>query len=227
LDLRCKEVRRDLADPYQMHSTLCRAFSLPEEKCLEGAFLWRIEPERSTNSVPTLILQSKVKADWSRIGITGWLAKEPDSAINIIERLRLNTLAIGQSFRYRLRANPCVTRQRKRIGLLQTQQQEAWIDRKGIALHGFSLPRLSSFELTEQTQSRPDVGITEERMLHGNRRKDGGASISLFSVLFDGFLTVTDPEKFKNAILCGIGHGKALGLGMLSVVPVANFPKME
>jgi CRISPR system Cascade subunit CasE len=64
-------------------------------------------------------------------------------------------------------------------------------------------------------------------MLHGNRRKDGGASISLFSVLFDGFLTVTDPEKFKNAILCGIGHGKALGLGMLSVVPVANFPKME
>ena len=30
LDPRCREARRDLADPYQLHSTLCRAFSEPD-----------------------------------------------------------------------------------------------------------------------------------------------------------------------------------------------------
>lgn len=45
LDPRCREARRDLADPYQLHSTLCRAFSKPDTKCPESEFLWRQEPE--------------------------------------------------------------------------------------------------------------------------------------------------------------------------------------
>ena len=52
LDLRCREVRRDLADPYEMHATLCRAFSEPEQKCPEGAFLWRLEPENDSEGCP-------------------------------------------------------------------------------------------------------------------------------------------------------------------------------
>lgn len=39
LDPRCREARRDLSDPYQLHSTLCRAFSTPDKKCPEGEFL--------------------------------------------------------------------------------------------------------------------------------------------------------------------------------------------
>ena len=189
--------------------------------------MWRLEPERSTNGIPTIILQSRLKADWTRIGVQDWLAKKPDPAIDLAARLRLDSIRVGSGFRYRLRANPCVTRQGKRFGLMQTLQQEAWIERKGMELHGFSLPRLASFDLSESTQTRPDIGISEEQMLYGKRRKDGGAVISLFSVLFDGFLSVTDPEKFKNALRFGIGHGKALGLGLLSIVPVADFPKME
>jgi CRISPR system Cascade subunit CasE len=45
-------------------------------------------------------------------------------------------------------------------------------------------------------------------------------SIRVFSVLYDGMLTVTEPEAFRKALQCGIGHGKVMGLGMLSVVPV-------
>jgi CRISPR system Cascade subunit CasE len=41
-------------------------------------------------------------------------------------------------------------------------------------------------------------------------------------VLYEGRLIVTDVELFKMALLNGIGHGKVMGLGMLSIAPVAN-----
>jgi CRISPR system Cascade subunit CasE len=39
-------------------------------------------------------------------------------------------------------------------------------------------------------------------------------------VLFDGYLVVNDPDPFREALQRGIGHGRALGLGLLSVVPI-------
>jgi hypothetical protein len=42
-----------------------------------------------------------------------------------------------------------------------------------------------------------------------------------FSVLYDGILTVTVPDKFKDTLQSGVGHGKIMGLGLLSIVPIA------
>jgi len=55
-------------------------------------------------------------------------------------------------------------------------------------------------------------------MLSGKQHSGNG--IRIFSVLFNGVLTVTDTDAFRLALGSGIGHGKALGLGLLSVVPV-------
>jgi CRISPR system Cascade subunit CasE len=64
-----------------------------------------------------------------------------------------------------------------------------------------------------------DVRISQEQMLRGNQHSGNG--IRVFSVLYDGFLTVTDPGRFGEALRTGIGHGKAMGLGLLSAVPSA------
>ena len=40
------------------------------------------------------------------------------------------------------------------------------------------------------------------------------------SVLYDGMLIVAEPDKFRDALQNGIGHGKVMGLGLLSVVPI-------
>lgn len=217
LDTRCREARRDLSDPYQLHSTLCRAFSTPDKKCPEGEFLWRIEPETDPAGCPRILVQSKSMPNWAGVGVQGWLANA-DSAIDLKDRLKVDSLKAGQRFRFRLRANPCVTRSGKRLGLLQLEEQETWLARKG-ELHGFSLPQLASFDFSESPQNRIDVRISQEQMLRGKQHTGNG--IRIYSVLYDGVLIVTEPDNFRIALKTGIGHGKVMGLGLLSVIPIA------
>jgi CRISPR system Cascade subunit CasE len=215
-----------------LHSTLCRAFSAPQRKCPEGEFLWRLEPETDTNGCPRVLVQSRSLPDWSRIGIPGWFAQAPDPAVDLGAKLKLDSLQAGRKFRFRLRANPCVCRQGKRLGLFQLAEQEAWLARKGREQHGFSLPRLARSGFAQPSAERIDVCISQEQMLRGSRRN--GSNIRVFSVLYDGILTVIDPVRFRLTLVggshkegdmereinMGIGHGRAMGLGLLSVVPL-------
>ena len=217
LNPRTKEVRRDLADPYQLHATLCRAFGTAEKKCAAGEFLWRLEPETSREGYPRVMVQGRTIPDWQAIGVKGWLA-DANPAIDLEERLKLRSLKSGKRYRFRLRANPCVTRDGKRLGLLRARDQEAWLQRKGLQ-HGFSLPILPPFDLSgPEEEKRLDVRISHEQMLRG--RQHSGNPVRIFSVQFDGILTVTDPDKFRVVLRTGIGHGKVMGLGLLSIAPV-------
>jgi CRISPR system Cascade subunit CasE len=177
--------------------------------------MWRLEPETDSAGCPRVLVQSKIFPDWEGIGVQGWLAAH-DSPIDLRARLKLDSLKTGQHFRFRLRANPCVTHKGKRLGLLRLQEQEAWIVQKGLR-HGFSLSHLVSFDLSESQEERIDVRVSQEQMLRGNRRS--GNAIHVFSVLYDGILMVTEPDGFSDALQSGIGHGKVLGLGLLSVAP--------
>ena len=217
LNPRCREARRDLSDPYQMHSTLCRAFSVPDQKCPAGEFLWRLEPETGPNNLPRVLVQSVTRPDWSRINLPDWLAMT-DPAIDLADRLKLNSVQVGQCFRFRLRANPCVTRNHKRVGLLRLADQEHWIARKG-EFHGFTVPALAASGRLEGNDVRINVRVSQEQMLRGGQHAGNG--IRVYAVLFDGLITLTDPEKFRSALHSGIGHGKAMGLGLLSVAPTA------
>ena len=111
-----------------------------------------------------------------------------------------------------------MTRNGKRLGLLRLEEQENWIERKGVQ-HGFSLPQLASFDLSASPQERIDVRISQEQTLRG--KQHAGNGIQIYSILYDGIVTVTEAEKFRAALQSGIGHGKVMGLGLLSVVPIS------
>jgi CRISPR system Cascade subunit CasE len=216
LNPRCREVRRDLADPYQMHATLCRAFGSPDKKVSSSDFLWRLEPETDGQGRPLLLVQSLNLPDWSAINIPHWLG-QADPPLDLRQRLGLEQLSSGKIFRFRLRANPSVMRQGKRLGLLKRDEQEKWLLQKG-RQYGFIPARLPAFHPDTQQPVVYNVRISQERMLRG--RQHDGNIIKLFSVLYDGILRVTEPSDFVRAIEKGIGHGKAMGLGLLSVVPL-------
>ena len=214
IDARCREARRDLADPYQLHSTLCRAFSQAEAKCPAGSVLWRLEPETDREGNPRVLVQSRAPADWGRIAVRGWLAAV-DPAIDIGSRLGFDALLPGHAFRFRLRANPCVTRNGKRLGLMRLPEQQAWLARKG-TLHGFTIAAAESLD-TGTPVENATARISHEQMLTG--RQHSGNRIRIYSVLYDGILTVIEPAMFVDGLRSGIGHGKALGLGLLSLAP--------
>ncbi|MDB6079783.1 MAG: CRISPR-associated protein Cse3 family, partial [Akkermansiaceae bacterium] len=178
LDPRCREARRDLSDPYQMHSTLCRAFSTPSLKCPEGEFLWRLEPETGPGNLPRLLVQSRSLPDWARINVPDWsVMNEP--AIDLRQRLRIQSLIAGQRFRFRLRANPSVTRNHRRVGLLQLPEQQAWLVRKG-ELHGFTLQLPLAQDGREVAGTGIDVLVSQQQMLRG--RQHAGNGFRVYSV---------------------------------------------
>ncbi|MDA8094656.1 MAG: type I-E CRISPR-associated protein Cas6/Cse3/CasE [Betaproteobacteria bacterium] len=221
LNPRSRDARRDLADPYQMHATLCRALFPQETPCLPGALLWRLEPETDSQDRPRVLIQSRAAPDWSHLHESGWLA-EAEPGIDLVQKLALGSLAAGETFRFRLRANPCKTVQGKRTGLVHPDAQRDWLARKG-EQHGFALPasdRPDYFDFVESPKGRayPDVRVSQDQMLTGRRRD--GVTIRVFSVLFDGRLRVSDPGKFRATLESGIGHGKVMGLGLLSIAPL-------
>jgi CRISPR system Cascade subunit CasE len=167
--------------------------------------LWRIEPETRKDGAPIVLIQSENVPDWSRVGVSDWLAELPKEPIDIKNKLCLTVsgLSIGLRYRYRLRANPSVKRNGKRLGLYTAEAQESWILRQG-EMHGF-MPET--------------VHRSQEHMLSGKRRT-GDAGVNVFSVLYEGVLNVSGPKQFIEAVTHGIGHGKSMGLGLLSVVPV-------
>jgi CRISPR system Cascade subunit CasE len=200
-DPRSRDARRDLADPYQMHATLSRAFSEPESKCAAGEFLWRQEAWVGHYGRFRLLVQSRSRAKWEHLPHS-WLERKPREGISVVDSLSPGSNLEGSLYRFRLRANPSICKNGKRIGLMKQVEYDAWLIRQGTQ-HGFQV--LSSCPSQE---------------LLVTARQHSGNSISAFTVLFDGVLAVVDPHRFLNALSNGIGRAKALGLGLLSVHPL-------
>lgn len=69
---------------------------------------------------------------------------------------------------------------------------------------------------------RDEFGITERNSQLFKKNSDDKtekANLHLVGAVYEGILSVTDLDKFKNALLNGIGRKKAYGFGMLSIIP--------
>lgn len=196
LDPRNAQARRDLADPYDMHRTLVRAF-VRDESERPPRFLWRLEPGQAW-SEPVLLVQSPTAGDWAHLqALQGYLLAAHSLPASKV--LNLSTwLEGGVRLRFRLAANPTVTRGGKRLGLVGEDAQLAWLQRQG---------ERAGFDVTAALVSASD-------MLHGRR---GNARVSLRRVLYEGILQVRDAAVLGQAVEAGIGHGRAFGCGLLSL----------
>lgn len=190
LDLRHRAVRRDLADAYDMHRSLVRAF-VAEDDDIPPRFLWRVEPE-SVWRAPVLMVQSTVKPDWRLFKDNGYLKRASET--KEIDPARL--VEVERHYRFRLFANPTITQQGKRYGLQTEPEQQKWLERKG-AKCGFEIKNML---------------ITASDVLH--LKND---TIFLQQACYEGVLKVTDTGILQTALESGIGSGKAFGFGLLSL----------
>lgn len=206
LNPRSRRVQKEVADPYQMHRSIMRAFPDDLDAGAERV-LFRLESHPRTGAL-TLLVQSLTLPDWSWLaepGARGYLlpVDEPNPAVKFFDL----QLAPGQVLAFRLRANPTVKRKfesgdHKRVGLYREEEQIAWLKHKA-EQGGF---RVLSVRTGGQDTIRGRIHRDEETH-----------NLHLLAVRFDGLLLVTDPGRLRESVCRGVGSGKALGLGLLSL----------
>ncbi|MFQ5575637.1 MAG: type I-E CRISPR-associated protein Cas6/Cse3/CasE, partial [Anaerolineae bacterium] len=104
LNPRSRQVQREIGNPYELHRTLMRAFP-SKEAGGPGRVLFRLEAPRNNQPGLVLLVQSELEPDWAYFDErSGYLLSldRPNLAYKAFDpRFRP-----GQSFHFRLRANP-------------------------------------------------------------------------------------------------------------------------
>ncbi len=217
LSARSRQARVEIANPYELHRTLSRAF--PDGETAEGAqtawdearCLFRIEEETTAASdeatVP-VIVQTQRRPDWSHHeAIPGYLV----GAVAVRELKCRDAdgsplIATGSNMTFRLVANPTVKRDGKRLGLYKEEERLRWIERKARE-NGF---RITDVRLRDRGAVRCVTTKTEA---------SAGHQVVFSAAQFDGALQVVDESTFSRAWVDGVGAGKGIGFGLLSVAP--------
>lgn len=186
-----RNVMKTLTDVYRLHQTVMKGFTAYEDV---ERVLFRVEPEVRSESVVVLV-QSAVAPDWrfaeENNGIAGARVKEFSPSFRK-----------GDLFRFRLRANPTVTRNGKRYGLIRDDDLLDWLRQKEEKL---------GVRLTSAT-------VIDEGYISGKKRSEkGNHRLDIKTARFEGVLKVVEPELVGEAFSTGIGPAKAFGCGLLSL----------
>lgn len=229
-----------IRNPYRVHQRLCMAFLSKERKEADPHFLDPFVPEefqqpheksgqvhRSRDAAAGFLfrLDALPAMSPSRHVIAVQSATVPDwdyAFHNAPEFLAAKPKVVvfdpafrtGDKFQFRLRANPTKRLREtsklasgeaidpkwaeKRVGLFREDEQQRWLEGKA-GKGGF---RLLGLRLIPEGNAR----ATKE-----------GRELTFVAVLFEGQLEVTDAKAFLDTWVSGVGSGKGMGFGMLSV----------
>ena len=195
-----RQVQNELAQPYEMHRTILRAFPDREEGG-PGRVLFRVDM-KSDSSRLVLLVQSDKEPKWDKITKQhlDYLAEEPD------HKKFDPTLTPGQKLIFRLRANPTVKRNGKRLGIMSEKERTEWLERKA-SQSGFKIKPSDVLIISENNATAIKVSA------------DNRQTMIFSSAIFEGILEVQDPGRFNQTLQSGIGSAKSFGFGMLSIAP--------
>lgn len=196
LDTGLRETMKALSSPGIIHGAVESSFDGGRARRL-----WRID---ELNGKKYILILSEARPDLEKFaqqfGYAGRYESKDYSPL-------LNRIADGGRWRFRLTANPTVFKKdsRKVLAHITPEFQKKWLSDRA-EKHGFSL--------------NDDEFQTVFSKWYDFRKKEGSVSrrVRLLTVTFEGILTVTDAERFRETLCCGIGREKAYGQGMLTVI---------
>jgi|FLYL01.1.fsa_nt_gi CRISPR system Cascade subunit CasE len=209
LDLRSTLARRAIRDVYEAHRAVMSAF--PDRPTgtprSEMSVLWRSETEGS----PIFLVQSGLPPDPA-----AWEELSTDVAVKEIGGLLDGAVIPGRILRFRIRGNPSrkidtksvngVRRHGRRVPLRRDPDRIAWLSRR-LAAAGATVVTVDGI---------PDVSVQGFGLFRGRRNN---RTITVEAVDFSGRLVVDDPHSLRQAVVDGIGPGKAFGMGLLMLAP--------
>lgn len=198
------QVKRDLANPYELHRTILRAFPTPLP---EGErILFRVE-NTVDSGISFVLVQSQNQPEWEKITqvYSNYFSEPPQ--IKSLQSLQIKN---GDLLRFRLRANPTKrvlyesTQRSQRISLFSEEDRKQWLLRKS---------KISGFSFNPEILLITDAPY--RTIFIAKQDKTYKATINM--VDFNGVLKVDDVGKLMLSLAQGIGSAKGLGCGMLSL----------
>lgn len=213
-----RTVAGTISDAHRIHRMVMAAFSpvTGGDARAQHRVLHRLEVDPYGGAL-VLYVQSASEPDWSRLPDELLAALENRPNPEVRDLVELEAIEAGRVVRFRLRAN--ATRKidtksvdgRRRHGRRVPHRDPSrlleWLARRG---------RASGFELAFGSDGQPQVSMIHEPMARGRR---GDGRVTLEGVRFDGLLRISEPVPFRDAVIHGVGPGKAYGFGLLSFAP--------
>lgn len=209
LNVRRRSAMRILASPQRIHAAVESAFPPEARQTGTGRALWRIDRQDDKTA---LIVVSPIEPDLTHlVEQAGWQTGEMWQTRRYGPFLEF--LAAGQSWAFRLAANPTYAGRKegwsdtKPRAHTTVKQQENWFLSRTVGW-GFVVPdgpmRANAFRVVER-----------ETLRFGR----GGRQVVVTKAAFEGILQVTDADLLRNALTGGIGRAKAYGCGLLTLAP--------
>jgi len=209
LDIAKRDTMLALQNPAMLHGAVERAFEPRTQRAL-----WRLDRFAGQQYLLLLSPEQPNCTDLIRQFGTGAPAETRDYAP------LLDRITPGSVWQFRLHANPtystfdpqergkvyaCLLMRKTREpapGQPEPKTQVGWLMKQG-EQHGF-------------TVEEQEISILRNQW-YTFWKKTGGR-VRLLGVTYEGRLTVTDADKFREALMAGIGRGKAYGMGLLTVM---------
>lgn len=209
LDLTKRATMLALQNPAMFHGAVERSFEPRAERSL-----WRID---ELGGQRYLLLLSQEPPELSALAEQFGTQAAPETRDYAPLLARI---APGSRWQFRLHANPTYSSggdgkrgkvhactlvqmpESARPGTPEPKTQTGWLMRQAQA-HGFSV-------------REDEFGVKKIQWYAFG--KENGAQVKLLGVTYEGILTVTDADSFREALVSGIGRGKAYGMGLLTVM---------
>ncbi|MFE2373222.1 type I-E CRISPR-associated protein Cas6/Cse3/CasE [Streptomyces sp. NPDC059398] len=222
--------RRLIGSPHLMHGAVNMAFpDLPPRDGGGPRVLWRIDRDQQAKA--QLFIVSPRRPDLTHlVEQAGWpTLDEPGWTTYAYEEF-LNALAAGDTWGFRLTANPVHNVRNasdkpgtdtKRAAHRTPRHQLAWLLARQ-EQSGFEIVRKAADRRLTEYGDEHEVIVHNQVPLQFHRppAKRPAQDVRITRVTFDGRLRVTDPAVFRNTLTHGLGKAKAYGCGLMTLAPV-------
>lgn len=192
---------KDLSHVGAYHNWVESCFPTEVEENVRTRKLWRIDALDGKNY---LILLSAEKPDLKLLEKYG----VEDTAVTKSYDKYLDSLKSGKKMRFRISVNPTISIAKEGIkrGKVKNivgdkNQMEFLLNRS--EKNGFSLNENEFYAVRKNYEILRKSNMPRERFL---------------KLDFEGILTITDVERFKNMLISGLGKKKAFGCGLMTVI---------
>jgi len=207
---------RSVRNPYDVHGMVWRIFSDGARK--DRDFIYRLEMQESSPVIYAVSTADPVDRDCI------WAVEQKDYA---------PVLRTGQRLGFSLRANSIRAKrddegkQKRRDVVTDAIEllKKSGCPPDALPPHAVLVQKEGVSWLTSRAEAAgfavdAEMVRADGYQRHRFKKPMGKNWISISTIDFTGVLTVTDPERFEQALYAGIGPAKSFGCGLLLIRPV-------